>query len=156
MIFFGLLAASKSFNSVSLSNNFRLVDTNHWFIYLFIHSIIIFSFVHLLQIVWFQDKNIFFYILGPAFLDENVSPRASPIYLGIWFASTMLGPGLGFVIGSSFLKIFTNIKQVIHYDSFFYFPQLDFPATFPLREKCPCSDLFWSVFSRIRTEYGPE
>ena len=25
-----------------------------------------------------------------------------------------------------------------------------------LREKCPYSQLFWSVFSGIRTEYGPE
>ena len=25
---------------------------------------------------------------------------------------------------------------------------------FKLREKCPCSELFWSSFSRIRTEYG--
>ena len=23
-----------------------------------------------------------------------------------------------------------------------------------LREKCPCSEFFWSVSSRIRTEYG--
>ena len=23
-----------------------------------------------------------------------------------------------------------------------------------LRKKCPCSELFWSVFSPIRTEYG--
>lgn len=39
----------------------------------------------------------------------------------------MLGPGLGFVIGSSFLKIFTNIEQVIQLDSFFGFlqPALD-------------------------------
>ena len=26
--------------------------------------------------------------------------------------------------------------------------------TTPLREKYPYSELFWSVFSRIRTEYG--
>ena len=26
----------------------------------------------------------------------------------------------------------------------------------PLSEKCPYLELFWSVFSRIRTEYGPE
>ena len=26
----------------------------------------------------------------------------------------------------------------------------------PLHEKCPYSELFWPVFSRIRTEYGPE
>ena len=25
-----------------------------------------------------------------------------------------------------------------------------------LLEKCPYSEFFWSVFSRIRTEYGPE
>ena len=25
-----------------------------------------------------------------------------------------------------------------------------------LREKCPYSELFWSVFSRIRTEYGAQ
>ena len=27
-------------------------------------------------------------------------------------------------------------------------------AKVPLREKCPYSELFWSAFSRIRTEYG--
>ena len=26
--------------------------------------------------------------------------------------------------------------------------------TYSLREKCPYSELFWSAFSRIRTEYG--
>ena len=26
--------------------------------------------------------------------------------------------------------------------------------TLALRKKCPYSELFWSVFSRIRTEYG--
>lgn len=51
------------------------------------------------------------YTLGPTYLDENVSPRASPVYLGIWFASTMMGPGLGFVIGGSFLRTFTNIDE---------------------------------------------
>ena len=25
---------------------------------------------------------------------------------------------------------------------------------YALREKCPSSELFWSIFSRIRTEYG--
>ena len=30
----------------------------------------------------------------------------------------------------------------------------DFPVSISLREKCPYSELSWSVFSRIRTEYG--
>ena len=28
------------------------------------------------------------------------------------------------------------------------------PLVITLRQKCPYSELFWSVFSRIRTEYG--
>ena len=28
------------------------------------------------------------------------------------------------------------------------------PLHLALREKCPYSELFWSLFSRIRTEYG--
>ena len=31
-----------------------------------------------------------------------------------------------------------------------------FQTLITLREKCPFSELFWSAFSRIRTEYGPE
>ena len=30
----------------------------------------------------------------------------------------------------------------------------DIRKRFALREKCPYSEIFWSVFSRIRTEYG--
>ena len=33
-------------------------------------------------------------------------------------------------------------------------PQNQFCTTFTLREKCPYSELFWFVFSNIRTEYG--
>ena len=32
--------------------------------------------------------------------------------------------------------------------------ELNFIATISLREKCPYSEFFWSVFSRIRTESG--
>ena len=52
------------------------------------------------------------YTLGVAYLDENVNPKQSPIYLGVWFASTFLGPGLGYVIGGLFLGQFTNIELV--------------------------------------------
>ena len=52
------------------------------------------------------------YTLGPAYLDENVNPKVSPIYLGIWYATTFLGPGLGFAIGGTFLKKFTDLSLV--------------------------------------------
>ena len=33
--------------------------------------------------------------------------------------------------------------------------ELNFIATISLREKCPYSEFFWSVFSRIRTRKTP-
>ena len=33
-------------------------------------------------------------------------------------------------------------------------PTISLPPSLALREKYPYSELFWSVFSRIRTEYG--
>ena len=62
---------------------------------------------------WFQFLDIIYFLSsGPAYLDENVSPKSSPIYLGIWFAMSMFGPGLGFLVGSNFLRVYTDIKQV--------------------------------------------
>jgi len=53
------------------------------------------------------------YSLAPAYIDENVHPKASPIYLGIFFAAAMAGPGLGFVAGGPILnEIYIHINQV--------------------------------------------
>ena len=52
------------------------------------------------------------YTLGPAYLDENVNPKMSPIYVGIFYATTFFGPGLGFAVGGAFSRIFTNVKLV--------------------------------------------
>ncbi|XP_047128024.1 solute carrier organic anion transporter family member 4C1 isoform X1 [Hydra vulgaris] len=51
------------------------------------------------------------YTLGPAYLDENVSPKVAPICIGVLFASSILGRGFGYIISSVFLRIFTNIHQ---------------------------------------------
>ena len=53
------------------------------------------------------------YSLAPAYIDENVHPKASPIYLGIFFAAAIAGPGLGFVAGGPILnEIYIHINQV--------------------------------------------
>ena len=52
------------------------------------------------------------YFAGPAYIDENVTPKASPIYLGTWYATTLLGPGVGFLIGGYCLTHFTDIELV--------------------------------------------
>lgn len=56
------------------------------------------------------------YSLAPAYIDENVHPKASPIYLGIFFAAAIAGPGLGFVTGGPILnEIYIHINQVCRY-----------------------------------------
>ena len=52
------------------------------------------------------------FALGPAYLDENVSPKSAPIYLGLFFASALFGPGLGLVVGGSILTIWVDIEMV--------------------------------------------
>ena len=52
------------------------------------------------------------YTLGPAYIDENVHPKSSPIYLAVFFASSLLGPGLGFISGGSLLNIYVDVTQV--------------------------------------------
>ena len=50
-------------------------------------------------------------------------------------------------------KTFTFCRS-FHFWSFFYLPSLILNQFFTLRKKWPYSVLFWSAFSRIRTEYG--
>lgn len=50
--------------------------------------------------------------LAPAYLDENVNPKNAPIYIGIWFVSSFLGRGLGYLVGGAFLGVFTDLALV--------------------------------------------
>ena len=52
------------------------------------------------------------YTLGPAYVDENVSPKNTALYLGVIYGSVMLGPGLGAMIGGKLLGLYVDIKQV--------------------------------------------
>ena len=52
------------------------------------------------------------YTLGAAYLDENVSPKNCPIYMGIWYITTLLGPAVGFFIGGIFLNQYVDYGQV--------------------------------------------
>lgn len=51
--------------------------------------------------------------LGAAYLDENVSPKNSPIYIGIWYCTLILGPSIGLGSAASFLKEYTNTGQEV-------------------------------------------
>ncbi|XP_078358479.1 solute carrier organic anion transporter family member 4A1-like [Oculina patagonica] len=51
------------------------------------------------------------FTLGPAYIDENVSPKAAPMYLGVWFTATFFGPGIGYVAGGSLLNVWVDLIQ---------------------------------------------
>ena len=52
------------------------------------------------------------FTLGAAYIDENVKPKVAPIYIGVWYAATFFGPGIGFVAGGSLLNIYVDLIQV--------------------------------------------
>ncbi|XP_072118646.1 solute carrier organic anion transporter family member 2B1 isoform X1 [Mobula birostris] len=49
---------------------------------------------------------------GISYVDDYASNRNSPLYLGILFAVTVLGPAFGFVLGASVLRIFIDIDKI--------------------------------------------
>lgn len=52
------------------------------------------------------------FTLGTSYLDENVKPKVAPVYLGIWYACTSFGPGIGFVAGGTLLNVYVDLIQV--------------------------------------------
>jgi len=52
------------------------------------------------------------YTLGITFLDENVSHQLQPFYTGIFYASTTLGPALGFTLGGQLLRIYVDFFTI--------------------------------------------
>ena len=53
-----------------------------------------------------------FHSFLPVYLDENVDPKSMPVYLGIWYIFTFLGPGIGYFFAGKFLSIYVDIQQV--------------------------------------------
>uniref|UniRef100_A0A8D0L2T1 Solute carrier organic anion transporter family member n=1 Tax=Sphenodon punctatus TaxID=8508 RepID=A0A8D0L2T1_SPHPU len=49
---------------------------------------------------------------GISFIDDFASKRNSPLYLGILFAVTVIGPGIAFMLGSATLRFYVDIDKV--------------------------------------------
>ena len=47
-----------------------------------------------------------------AYLDENVSPKRTSIFIAIYYVSGFLGPSIGFVIAGQLLSTYVDIDQV--------------------------------------------
>ena len=52
------------------------------------------------------------YSLAPAYIDDNVHPKSCAVYLGIFYAAAIIGPGIGFTVGGAVLSKYVDLKMV--------------------------------------------
>lgn len=50
-----------------------------------------------------------FYTLSVAYLDDNLSHQKSTWYIGIYYTAAIMGPAAGFILGGTFLGIYTDV-----------------------------------------------
>lgn len=50
--------------------------------------------------------------LGVSYIDENVNPKHSPVYMGIIYAATFVGTTAGLIVTGFFLKTFVETDLV--------------------------------------------
>ncbi|XP_038052230.1 solute carrier organic anion transporter family member 4A1-like [Patiria miniata] len=50
------------------------------------------------------------YTLGVTYIDENVQPKMTSLYIGIFNAASLLGPAIGYLLGGALLSIYTDIR----------------------------------------------
>jgi len=55
--------------------------------------------------------------LAVPYLDENVKQNKSSLYTGIYYATEVIGPALGYFFGSQLLSIYTNVTQSVDFDN---------------------------------------
>ncbi|XP_075991572.1 organic anion transporting polypeptide 26F isoform X2 [Anticarsia gemmatalis] len=52
------------------------------------------------------------FTLGVTYIDENVSKKMSSVYLGVYYTMAVVGPAMGYVVGSQMLTIYTDFLSV--------------------------------------------
>lgn len=51
------------------------------------------------------------FTIGVSYIDENVGPALSSLYLGVFYAFAIFGPAFGFMASSTFLRWHTDFLQ---------------------------------------------
>ncbi|GAB1606686.1 solute carrier organic anion transporter family member 4A1-like [Argonauta hians] len=52
------------------------------------------------------------YTLGVTYLDENLSVRKAPVYIGIFYTMSIVGPAVGYLLGGKLLDFYVDIGRV--------------------------------------------
>lgn len=52
------------------------------------------------------------YTVGTAYIDDSVTSLVSPLYMGIYFGFSALGPGVGYLTGGAFLSFYVDFNKV--------------------------------------------
>ncbi|XP_033640299.1 solute carrier organic anion transporter family member 4A1-like [Asterias rubens] len=50
------------------------------------------------------------YTLGVTYIDENVQPKMTSLYIGIFNAASLLGPAIGYLLGGALLSVYTDLQ----------------------------------------------
>ena len=66
------------------------------------------NFNHLIQLNKLGKLSRFPPSLSPAYIEENLSQKGTPVAIGIFQACLVLGPALGFLIGGFLLNIWVD------------------------------------------------
>ena len=51
------------------------------------------------------------FTIGTTFLDDIVRPKFVPLYLAVFYITTVLGPVIGFILGGGFLSIYVDVGK---------------------------------------------
>ena len=51
------------------------------------------------------------YTVGVSFMDDNVDPNKTSVYMGTLYALSALGPAIGFLLGGVFLEVWVTLGQ---------------------------------------------
>ncbi|XP_055958060.1 solute carrier organic anion transporter family member 4C1 [Patella vulgata] len=52
------------------------------------------------------------YTVGIALLDDSVSSSTTPLYIGILYGCSILGPGIGYIVGGQFLNFYVDFDRL--------------------------------------------
>ncbi|KAL4228990.1 Solute carrier organic anion transporter [Mactra antiquata] len=52
------------------------------------------------------------YTVGTAYIDDSVASITSPLYMGIFFGCSAMGPGLGYLVGGALLNIYVDVDKI--------------------------------------------